>query len=114
MNPALTATVVTGGVGILAICAAKFKCLVHCSSCCHVESFKFGVLDNAIVDNHEVEVRKINANGNDLIYVSKNQLTLMLTMMTNIIRLYHQNLYQLMKIAGTDKFKHILKLIYIK
>ena len=29
-------------------------------------------LDNAIVDTHEVEFKKINANGNDLIYVSKN------------------------------------------
>ena len=25
-----------------------------------------------MVDTHEVEFRKINANGNDLIYVSKN------------------------------------------
>ena len=33
---------------------------------------KFGFLDNAIVDTHEVEFRKINANGNDFIYVSKN------------------------------------------
>ena len=72
MDPALTATLVTGGVGIVALCVSRFKCLVHCTSCCHFDSCKFGVLDNAIVDTHEVEFRKINANGNDLIYVSKN------------------------------------------
>ena len=71
MDPALTATVVTGGVGIVALCVSRFKCFVHCTSCCHFESCKFGFLDNAIVDSHEVEFRKINANGNDLIYVSK-------------------------------------------
>ena len=72
MDPSLLATVVTGGVGIVALCVSRFKCLVHCTSCCHFESCKFGFLDNAIVDTHEVEFRKINANGNDLIYVSKN------------------------------------------
>ena len=72
MDASLLATVVTGGVGIVALCVSRFKCLVHCTSCCHFESCKFGVLDNAIVDTHEVEFRKINANGNDLIYVSKN------------------------------------------
>ena len=72
MDPSLLATVVTGGVGIAALCISRFKCLVHCTSCCHIESCKFGFLDNAIVDTHEVEFKKINANGNDLIYVSKN------------------------------------------
>ena len=72
MDPSLTATIVTGGVGIAALCVSRFKCLVHCTGCCHFESCKFGFLDNAIVDNHEVEVRKINANGNDLISVSKH------------------------------------------
>ena len=72
MDAGLTSTIVTGGVGIAALCVSRFKCLVHCASCCHFESCKFGFLDNAIVDTHEVEFRKINANGNDLIYVSKN------------------------------------------
>ena len=72
MDAGLTATIVTGGVGIVALCVSRFKCLVHCTSCCHFGSCKFGFLDNAIVDTHEVEFRKINANGNDLIYVSKN------------------------------------------
>ena len=72
MDAGLLATVVTGGVGIAALCASRFKCLVHCTGCCHFESCKFGFLDNAIVDTHEVEFKKINANGNDLIYVSKN------------------------------------------
>ena len=45
---------------------------MHCTGCCKLESFKFGFLDNAIVDNHDVEFKRISANGNDLIYVSKN------------------------------------------
>ena len=72
MDASLLATVVTGGVGIVALCISRFKCLVHCTSCCHFESCKFGFLDNAIVDTHEVEFRKISANGNGLVYVSKN------------------------------------------
>ena len=72
MDPALTATVVTGGVGIVALCVSRFKCLVHCTSCCRFESCKFGFLDNAMVGAREVEFRKISANGNDLICVSKN------------------------------------------
>ena len=54
MDASLLATVVTGAVGIGALCIARFKCLVHWTSCCHVESCKFGFLDNAIVDTHEV------------------------------------------------------------
>ena len=72
MDAGLLATVVTGGIGIAGLCIARFKCLCHCTGCCHFESCKFGFLDNAIVDTHEVEFKKINANGNDLIYVSKN------------------------------------------
>ena len=49
MDPALTATVVTGGVGIVAVCISRFKCLVHCTGCCLFESCKFVCLDNAIV-----------------------------------------------------------------
>ena len=72
MDAGLLATVVTGGVGIVALSVSRFKCLCHCTGCCHFESCKFGFLDNAIADTHEVEFKKINANGNDLIYVSKN------------------------------------------
>ena len=72
MDAVLLATVVTGGVGIAALCVSRFKRLVHGTGCCHFESCKFGFLDNAIVDSHEVEFKKINANGNDIIYVSKN------------------------------------------
>ena len=71
MCASLLATVVTGGVGIVAMCIYRCRCLVHCTNCCHVASCKFGFLDNAIVDTHEVEFRNINANGNDLFYVSK-------------------------------------------
>ena len=72
MDAGLLATVVTGGIGIAALCISRFKCLVNCTGCCQFESCKFGFLDNAIVDTHEVEFKKIVANGNDLIYVSKN------------------------------------------
>ena len=72
MDAGLLATVVTGGIGIAALCISRFKCLVNCTGCCQFESCKFGFLDNAIVDTHEVEFKTIVANGNDLIYVSKN------------------------------------------
>ena len=72
MDAGLLATVVTGGVGIVALCVSRFKCLCHCTGCCNFESCKFGFIDNAIVDTHEVEVKKINLNGHDLCYVSKN------------------------------------------
>ena len=71
MDPGIIATLVTGGLGVAAIIASKFKCLCHCTGCFKCESCKFGFLDNAIVDTHEVEFKKIQANGNDLIYVSK-------------------------------------------
>ena len=72
MDPSFLATVVTGGVGIVVLCVSRFKCLVHCTGCCHFENCKFGFLDNALVDTHEVEFKKINLNGNDLRYVSTN------------------------------------------
>ncbi len=66
------ATLVTGGIAIIAILVHKFKCLCVCSGCCRFDSCKFGFMDNSIVDEHNVEFKKICANGNDLIYVSKN------------------------------------------
>ena len=71
MDSGIIATLITGGLGVAAIIASKFKCLCHCVDC-RCQSCKFGFLDNAIVDTHEVEFKKIQANGNDLIYVSKN------------------------------------------
>ena len=72
MDSGIIATLITGGIGVAAIVASKFKCLCHCTGCFKCESCKFGFLDNAIVDTHEVEFKRITANGNDLIYVSKN------------------------------------------
>ena len=100
MDAGLLATVVTSGVAVAVLCVSRFKCLVHCTGCCHFESCKFGVLDNAIVDSHEVEFKKINANGNDLIYVSKMLLTLMMTKRI-AVQTHHLILYQLMKITET-------------
>ena len=72
LDTAILATFVTGGVGIVGILVNKFKCLCHCAGCCQLVSCKWGFLDNAIVDTHEVEFKRITANDNDLIYVSKN------------------------------------------
>ena len=72
LSESLTATLITGCVGIVAVLVSKFKCIVQCDGCCSVRSFKFGFLDNSLVDEHNVEFKKISANGNDLIYVSKN------------------------------------------
>ena len=72
LSESVIATLITGGVGIAAIFANKFKLIVSCGSCCRLESCKFGFVDTAIVDEHTVEFKKINVNGNDLIYVSKN------------------------------------------
>ena len=71
MDPGILATLVTAGAGITEILVSRFKCLVSCVDC-RCQSCKFGFLDNAIVDTHEVEFKRITANGNDLIYVSKN------------------------------------------
>ena len=71
MDAGILATLVTAGAGITGILVSRFKCLVSCVDC-RCQSCKFGFLDNAIVDTHEVEFKKIQANGNDLIYVSKN------------------------------------------
>ena len=72
LSESLTATLITGCVGIVAVLVSKFKCLVQFDGCCSIRSFKFGFLDNSLVDEHNVEFKKISANGNDLIYVSKN------------------------------------------
>ena len=74
LSESATATLITGCVGIVAVLISKFKCIVQCDSCCSLRSFKFGFLDNSLVDEHNVEFKKISANGNDLIYVSKNVL----------------------------------------
>ena len=72
LDTAILATLVTGGVGIVGLLVNKFKCLCHCTGCCRIISCKWGFLDNAIVDTHEVEVKKLSINGNDLCYASKN------------------------------------------
>ena len=71
LDTAILATLVTGCVGIVGLLVNKFKCLCHCTGCCRVISCKWGFLDNAIVDTHEVEVKNISINGHELLYVSK-------------------------------------------
>ena len=58
LSEGIAATLITGGVGICAIFANKFKLIVSCGSCCRLESCKFGFLDTAIVDEHNVEFKK--------------------------------------------------------
>ena len=72
LSESAIATIITSSVGIVAVLISKFKCLVQCDGCCSERSFKFVVLDNSLVDEHNVEFEKITANGNDLVYVSKN------------------------------------------
>ena len=67
MDSGLLATVVTGGAGIVALCISRFKCLVHCTRCCHFESCKFGFLDSAIVGTHAAEFRLI-ASSHEFIF----------------------------------------------
>ena len=72
LSESAVATLITGSVGIVAVLISKFKCIVQCDGCCKIKVFKFVFLDNSIVDEHNVEFLKNTANGNDLIYVSKN------------------------------------------
>ena len=72
LSETLLATIVTGGVGILGIIVSRFKCVTQCDGCCNIKSCKFGLLDNSIVDDHEVVMKTINVNGADLAYKSKN------------------------------------------
>lgn len=72
LSEGLLATIVTGGVGIVGVIVSRFKCIVQMSGCCSCRSCKFGLLDNSIVDDHEVVMKTINVNGTDLAYKSKN------------------------------------------
>ncbi len=72
LSESAVATLIIGCVGVAAVIASKFKCIVECDGCCSMRNFKLGVLENSLVDEHNVEFKKITANGNDLVYVSKN------------------------------------------
>ena len=72
LSESAVATLITGSVGIVAVLISKFKCIVQCDGCCKIKVFKIVFLDNSLVDEHNVEFKKNTANGNDLIYVSKN------------------------------------------
>ena len=72
LSEGLLATIVTGGVGIVGVIVSRFKCIVQMDGCCSCRSCKFGLLDNSIVDDHEVTMKTISVNGTDLVYKSKN------------------------------------------
>lgn len=63
---------VSGGVGIVGSMAHKFKWLCHCTGWCRKVSCKWGVLDNTTVDTQDIEFKRLTANGDDLMYVSKH------------------------------------------
>jgi len=68
---AIYATVVTALIGILGMLVAKFKCLCKCEDG-SLKLCSIGILDHPIVTDEEVELKKINLNGSDLVYVSKS------------------------------------------
>ncbi len=68
----LLATLITVSVGIVCVIVIRFKCIVQMDGCCSCRSCKFGLLDNSIVDDHEVTMKTISVNGTDVLYKSKN------------------------------------------
>ena len=72
LGEGLTATLVTGGVGLLGVLVSRFKCVVQMDGCCSCRSCKFGLLDTSIVDDHEVTLKTASLNGTDVLYRSKN------------------------------------------
>jgi hypothetical protein len=59
------------GAGVLVAFISRFKCLFEIENCT-CKSCKVGVLESNIVDDHEVEYKKISVNANDVLYMSKN------------------------------------------
>lgn len=72
LSESLLATLITGSVGIVGVIVSRFKCIVQMDGCCSCKSCKFGLLDNSIVDDHEVTLKTASINGTDVLYKSKN------------------------------------------
>ena len=72
LSEGLTATLVTGGVGLLGVLVSRFKCIVQMDGCCSCRSCKFGLLDTSIVDDNEVTLKTASLNGTEVLYRSKN------------------------------------------
>ena len=72
LSEGLTATLVTGGVGLLGVLVSRFKCIVQMDGCCSCRSCKFGLLDTSIVDDHQVTLKTASLNGTEVLYRSKN------------------------------------------
>lgn len=72
LSEGLLATIVTGTVGVVGVIVSRFKCIVQMDGCCSCKSCKFGLLDNSIVDDHEVTLKTASINGTDVLYKSKN------------------------------------------
>ena len=72
LSEGILATIVTGGAGLLGVLVSRFKCVAQMEGCCSCRSCKFGLLDNSIVDDHEVTLKTASINGTDVLYKSKN------------------------------------------
>ena len=72
LSEGLLATIITGCVGIAGVIVSRFKCIVQMDGCCACRSCKFGLLDNSIVDDHEVIMKTISLNGTEMAYKSNN------------------------------------------
>ena len=72
LSEGLLATIITGCVGISGVIVSRFKCIVQMDGCCTCRSCKFGLLDNSIVDDHEVIMKTISLNGSEMACKSKN------------------------------------------
>ena len=72
LSEGLLATLITGAVGISGVIVSRFKCIVQMDGCCKCRSCKCALLDNSIVDDHEVIMKTISLNGTEMAYKSKN------------------------------------------
>ncbi len=72
LSESLTATLITGAVGICGILVSRFKCMTQFDGCCSLKGCKIGLTDASIVDENEVNVKTVTINGVDLAYRSKN------------------------------------------
>jgi hypothetical protein len=66
LSEATLTTIVAGSVAIVAVIVNKLKCIMADGKC------KSGCLNDPIVDNHEIEVKKATLNNIDFLYISKN------------------------------------------
>ena len=72
LSEGLLATLVTGTVGIAGIIVSRFKCVTEFNGCCRIKSCRFGFMDASIVEDHEVQFKKISLNGTEVLHKCKD------------------------------------------